>query len=438
MSGFGLVRVDSGDVVPLPPGETVLGRGPLLGISDTRVSRHHGLLENLNGQLRLKPTHLNPCFILSSLNDDPRPLERGSWHPLQHGDLFSLMPGRFIYRVEAVGGEESTLRNSQNLEEKEEEELPVPTGSIVEACPAVGPQQERISDPNGIQPGTGFKEDNSTRRPRNNKSEESPPAPRRRVLPAWMMAAAAPKVQPAVKKREQASASSATQAPPTISSLPTGVELHEEEEEERPRKKRRKMRGEEEHLPTETEVLSEEPDSRIQTKPSGPGVCSEADHPSMELDDEGPSQTSERISQKEEKLSDRVRTACPYGKDCYRKNPLHFQECSHPGDDDYEEEEEEEDGDRPECPYGTDCYRKNPLHRKEFKHTKKPARSTRNVTKNSPDEDVSEDDDSFINDDSDDLGNDSDYLPPRSDDSEQEDVQRLQKEAKVFLKKGGR
>jgi len=43
-----------------------------------------------------------------------------------------------------------------------------------------------------------------------------------------------------------------------------------------------------------------------------------------------------------------------------RKNPLHFQECSHPGDSDYEEEEEEEedaDDDRPECPYGTHCYR---------------------------------------------------------------------------------
>lgn len=39
-----------------------------------------------------------------------------------------------------------------------------------------------------------------------------------------------------------------------------------------------------------------------------------------------------------------------------RKNPLHFQECSHPGDTDYEDEEEEE-ADRPECPYGTDCYR---------------------------------------------------------------------------------
>lgn len=43
-----------------------------------------------------------------------------------------------------------------------------------------------------------------------------------------------------------------------------------------------------------------------------------------------------------------------------RKNPLHFQECSHPGDTDYEEEEPEEEGEeseRPECPYGTDCYR---------------------------------------------------------------------------------
>lgn len=41
---------------------------------------------------------------------------------------------------------------------------------------------------------------------------------------------------------------------------------------------------------------------------------------------------------------------------CYsRKNPIHFQESSHPGDSDYEEQQEEED--RPECPYGTDCYR---------------------------------------------------------------------------------
>lgn len=50
-----------------------------------------------------------------------------------------------------------------------------------------------------------------------------------------------------------------------------------------------------------------------------------------------------------------------------------------------------------------------------------------------PDDD--EDDDSFINDDSEDVGNDSDYAPPDSGDSDKEDVRRLQKEAKEFLKR---
>uniref|UniRef100_A0A8C9XUU4 Zgc:165656 n=1 Tax=Sander lucioperca TaxID=283035 RepID=A0A8C9XUU4_SANLU len=113
MSGFDLVRVDGGgrgDPIHLPPGETVLGRGPLLAVSDKRVSRLHGLLENLNGQLRLKPTHLNPCFVQSSLTDSPRPLQRDSWYPLRDGDLFSLLPGHFIYKVVAVGGEDRTPR----------------------------------------------------------------------------------------------------------------------------------------------------------------------------------------------------------------------------------------------------------------------------------------------------------------------------------------
>lgn len=48
-------------------------------------------------------THVNPCFVRSSLNDDSRPLQKDSWFSLQDGDLFSLLPGQLIYRVVAVG-----------------------------------------------------------------------------------------------------------------------------------------------------------------------------------------------------------------------------------------------------------------------------------------------------------------------------------------------
>ena len=62
--------------------------------------------------------------------------------------------------------------------------------------------------------------------------------------------------------------------------------------------------------------------------------------------------------------SSSARRKCQYGKDCFRKNPAHFQECSHPDDADWveeEEEEKEEDAEsrsqKPECEFGADCYR---------------------------------------------------------------------------------
>ncbi|KAM4583625.1 aprataxin and PNK-like factor isoform 2-T3 [Odontesthes bonariensis] len=470
MSGFDLVPVDGGDPVHLPPGETFLGRGPLLGISDMRVSRRHGLLENLNGQLRLKPTHQNPCFLQASLTDDPRPLPKDRWQQLHHGELLSLLPGRLVYRVEAsVGREERAPRNCH-----EEDGAPPPVGQkLSEAPPPFGqkPPEAPSNEEKSESPGRTFREDDVL------EDLQSDVAPiRRRILPAWMMAAASKSPSftlKAVKRSKRPAA--AAQATPTASSSREEAELSEEEEEEkRPRKRRRKISDEEEKAQTKTVVPSDESTVRHQSKPSRSELSHESDSLDVELEMEGKggvTQTSE-ISETEEEEEEeeeedrkstskptakraesegsnghsatvsaaskpRARTPCPYGKDCYRKNPLHFQECSHPGDTDHEEEEEEE-ADRPECPYGTDCYRKNPLHRKEYKHSKKPARSTRTVSRNSPDEDEDdedEDDDSFINDDSEDVGEDSDYVPPASDDSDREDVTSLQREAKAFLKK---
>ncbi|XP_029170385.1 WD repeat-containing protein 20-like [Nylanderia fulva] len=69
------------------------------------------------------------------------------------------------------------------------------------------------------------------------------------------------------------------------------------------------------------------------------------------------------------------REKCMYGGRCYRKNPNHKNNYSHPDDSDYEKI----DG-REECPYGIKCYRKNPQHKMQFKHTSVPHRRRRAAT----------------------------------------------------------
>jgi len=86
------------------------------------------------------------------------------------------------------------------------------------------------------------------------------------------------------------------------------------------------------------------------------------------------------------------RAPCKYGEQCYRRNPAHKEEYSHPGDEDYSPEPEQDEAQpftsadatdsRPECEYGTSCYRQNPQHKRDFKHTQPPAQSA--ATADSP------------------------------------------------------
>ncbi|NWU74248.1 APLF factor, partial [Onychorhynchus coronatus] len=134
------------------------------------------------------------------------------------------------------------------------------------------------------------------------------------------------------------------------------------------------------------------------------------------------------------------RTPCMYGSACYRKNPIHFQQFSHPDDDDYHDMEMVSQGNndnRPECPYGTACYRKNPQHKLEYKHTAPPGK--RAVEKDSAnDGEANEYDlnDSFIDDEEEECeptDEDSDW-EPSSEEKDSEDVETLLQEAGRFVK----
>ncbi|KAL8173331.1 UNVERIFIED_CONTAM: hypothetical protein K2H54_045822 [Gekko kuhli] len=147
------------------------------------------------------------------------------------------------------------------------------------------------------------------------------------------------------------------------------------------------------------------------------------------------------------------RTPCQYGSNCYRKNPVHFQQFSHPGDGDYRDPEAVAAADndqRPECPYGTACYRKNPQHKKEYKHTAppepdrrqarpKPTKKGRSALEDDDDGGPNEYDlgDSFIDDEEEEecepTDEDSDWEPD-FEDKDNEDVDTLLKEAQKFVK----
>ncbi|KAG8235269.1 hypothetical protein J437_LFUL014269 [Ladona fulva] len=147
-----------------------------------------------------------------------------------------------------------------------------------------------------------------------------------------------------------------------------------------------------------------------------------------------------------------TRPSCKYGKDCYRRNPDHKKAFSHPGDPDYEENSSSPASvdNRPECRFGTSCYRKNPQHIRDFKHTAPARRKKRKNVKKAEEDNEEEDensddydyDDPFIND-----GSSDDYEPSSSgsdssdtssdndNDKGEDDVRRMRKEAKRFLKK---
>ncbi|NWH33467.1 APLF factor, partial [Chloropsis hardwickii] len=138
------------------------------------------------------------------------------------------------------------------------------------------------------------------------------------------------------------------------------------------------------------------------------------------------------------KKMQRKRTPCMYGSGCYRKNPIHFQQFSHPNDDDYHHMEvvaQDDHDNRPECPYGTACYRKNPQHKLEYKHSAPPGK--RAVKKDSVnDGEANEYDlnDSFIDDEEEEYeptDEDSDW-EPSSEEKDNEDVDTLVQETCRF------
>uniref|UniRef100_A0A8D2HGZ6 Aprataxin and PNKP like factor n=1 Tax=Urocitellus parryii TaxID=9999 RepID=A0A8D2HGZ6_UROPR len=478
--GFELQPLDGGPRVALAPGETVIGRGPLLGI------------------------HTNPCFYQSFEKSQPLPMKTNLWRWLNPGDSFSLLVDKYVFRVFATQSEtdvECTLRNSQMLEEDNilNEAPKSPVTSLLDKTTGSS-QLERSTELPKTQT-TTINSVSFLGECRDFSKQQSNPAQRKRVLPAWMLAENlsdqnlsasvmsgdnniiqecgkegiskdktqvnmtqqrkrvissgnsesisaeddagkkcknADQEESVISSKEMPeSFSTVTLSSTDINTMKTNTQRNEIPVEELGNVSEHKI------ITKGTPNKEDKAVSYSESYSSVPGrsSCGESQgsHPESTSDSFSPetlhSKTSDSVPGGSEE--NRVkRTSCMYGANCYRKNPVHFQHFSHPGDSDYggvQIIDQDETDDRPECPYGASCYRKNPQHKIEYRHSTLTDEDNDDVGQ--PNE--SDLNDSFIDDEEEEYeptDEDSDW-EPGNEDQEKEDVEELLKEAKKFMKR---
>ncbi|XP_063450967.1 aprataxin and PNK-like factor isoform X2 [Pan paniscus] len=502
--GFELQPRDGGPRVALAPGETVIGRGPLLGITDKRVSRRHAILEVAGGQLRIKPIHTNPCFYQSSEKSQLLPLKPNLWCYLNPGDSFSLLVDKYIFRVLSIPSEaemQCTLRNSQVLDEdnilNETPKSPVinlpheTTGaSQLEGSTEIAKTQ--MTPTNSV----SFLGEN-----RDCSKQQPILAERKRILPAWMLAEhlsdqnlsvpaisggnviqgsrkeeiCEDKTQLNTTQQGRRQLISSGSSENTSAEQDTGEKCKNTDQEEstisskempqsfsaitlsntemnniKTNAQRNKLPIEELGKVSKHKIATKRTPHKEDEAMSCSENCSSAQGESFQDESQGShSESSSNPSNSETlhaKATDSVlqgsegnkvkRTSCMYGANCYRKNPVHFQHFSHPGDSDYGGVQivgQDETDDRPECPYGPSCYRKNPQHKIEYRHNTLPVRNVLDEDNDNVGQPNEYDlNDSFLDDEEEDYeptDEDSDWEPGKEDE-EKEDVEELLKEAK--------
>lgn len=489
--GFELQPRDGGPRVALAPGETVIGRGPLLGITDRRVSRRHAVLEVVGSQLRIKPIHTSPCFYQSSEKSQLLPLKTNLWHWLNPGDSFSLLVDKHIFRVFSTYSEtqlECTLRNSQMLDEdntlnETSESSVVNLPDETTGAPQLEKGTETVMTQTSATDSVSFLGECSAF-----SKQQLNPAQRKRILPAWMLTdldnviqesrregICRDKTQVTLTQQGRKRLVSPGSSESTSAEQDTGKKCKNADQEEsiisskempqsvsaitlrstdvnnmKPNALRNEISTEELGKVSQYKIITkgtlnkEEAVSCSESCSSAQGESSHSEsqgsHPGSSSDPSNSETLHTRAADsvlqgsEENKVK---RTSCMYGANCYRKNPVHFQHFSHPGDSDYGDVQvvcQDEADDRPECPYGESCYRKNPQHKVEYKHTTRPVGSTAGDDGGPPDE--RDPDDSSLADEEEyePTDEDSDWDPGKEG-QEEEEVEELLKEAKTFMKR---
>jgi len=387
-----LRRLDLDFQVQIDSRESLLGRGPLLQIEATNISRKHA---------RLKIGDTGDIVELTCLNKNPIHVKKGQWRDLpkdeliqlEHEDEFKFLENSFHFKVIILAN------NRKPSTDEDRDKLKIVKHEMAE---------------NNVQEV-------------NNPSTSGLQATKKRKLPEWMSS-----TSPSLKQQRISPDKN------VVTDRESKIELSGEKELILP-----STDGildvalpSTSKSPGKTRVKVDPERRKVSISPNKPGIRAHTVFPVLvtarDLLDSDEEADKENASAKKDKTAD-VRLSCSFGSTCYRKNPVHRVEEAHPGDDDYKDPNDEDvepvgddaDDERPECEFGMDCYRKNPDHRKEFKHCHRPqpkrgAKKVKKVKKKKG-LDEYESEDSFIDDEEendwspvDDSDDDENWTPKKS------------------------
>ncbi|XP_032147787.1 aprataxin and PNK-like factor isoform X4 [Sapajus apella] len=455
--GFELQPRDGGPRVALAPGETVIGRGPLLGITDKRVSRKHAILEVVGGQLRIKPIHTNPCFYQSSEKSQLVPLKTNLWCYLNPGDSFSLLVDKYIFRILSIPSEmemECTLRNSQMLDED----------NVLNETPK-SPIINLPHETTGASQPEGSAEIAKTQMTTTNSvsflgecrdfSKQQPVlAERKRILPAWMLAEhlsdqnlSVPAIsggnvtqgsgkeivckdntQPNIPQQGRGQLISAGSSENTSAEQDTG--------------EKRKNADQEESV-ISTKEMPQSFSAVTLSNAEMNNIKTNTQRNKLPIEELG-KVSKRKIATKRKPHKDDDAVSCfenclsAQGESSRDESQGSHPESSSNPSNSVLQGSEENKVKRTSCMYGANCYRKNPQHKIEYRHSMLPVRNVLDEDNDNVEEPNEYDlNDSFPDDEEDDYeptDEDSDWEPGKEDE-EKEDMEELLKEAEKFMKR---
>eukprot|EP00092_Neocalanus_flemingeri_P019444 GFUD01021062.1.p1 GENE.GFUD01021062.1~~GFUD01021062.1.p1 ORF type:complete len:462 (-),score=141.06 GFUD01021062.1:166-1551(-) len=387
MTRVELKRLDEHFEVSLEPGETFLGRGPLLKIDATNISRKHAKLSiGEKGELKLTCLHRIPIFVKK--NGEWQELAKDKVINLENEDEVKFLTNSFHYKISILafldfdnndsGDDTKTVAAAKHVEDNNENNDPgtSSTQNFISPPPTRLKVKRKLPDwMQNISPSKKSKiasPDKAAVAKDNGRESDIYLKNVKLINPEWSSEEVneeelkkAQHVPESLSLKTELSLTSVTKGTSDDKSGSQDSTLDDTIEVAQPSTSKQQARTPMKEAPNKIKESHSPNKQELGATTVLPILVDPSDL--IDSDDEP---EKENLEQKAKKP---LRPSCPFGSSCYRKNPVHRQEEAHPGDDDHKDpDEESEDDERPECEFGTECYRKNPAHRKQFKHSHKP------------------------------------------------------------------